>query len=167
MDRGDLIDRYLNSKVFKLWFFAYDRNEIPFLFWDGHVLLGKYEKVINLSGIFHDDKKQTFHISRSGFLEDMARYLREKGQDIIYAAGNWSGFSGLEHRIYQIDPDDLQPIMDKNAGFDIYFFPSDLSWLLAFNHHSLGFFAGKRDFVEKFTKEYKDIHGLVLGEAEN
>lgn len=164
-DEFDKIDKYLNSKPFRLFnFFSSDLNELPFLFWDEKDAKKIFDSAISIGSVFKDEDGKYYNIGNYEYLDKIAQFLKDKGFSAIYGAGNWDAFGEIGHNVITLGAKEIRGLVRANWD-DLYFFDKDFKWMLAFNHHRNGFFAGSKEMIEDFSYSVPEFRKYLREEC--
>lgn len=116
-----------------------------------------YENIVtfNTHKYSHANKCKDGLFIRDYFLPLIKTFFKKENIKSFYAVGDWYSKDFDTHAL-EFDLNDMpKKIMDFH-GFETYYFPEDLSWLLVNTHEQFWFLAGKKGFVDRFKKIYKE-----------
>lgn len=164
-DQFEKMDKYLNSKPFRFFkFYASNSCELPFLFWDEKEAKKIFDSAISISGAVKDSDGGVYGIGNYDYLDKLANFLKTQGFVNIYGAGNWDPFGNVGHSAIGLNVNEIRGISRHNYD-DIYFFDENFTWMLAFNHHRNGFFAGSKEMIEDFSYSVPEFRKYLREEC--
>ncbi len=160
-NKDKVIKRYLKHKTIPIPFFGGIDIGSPLPnFWCAQnksekEILDIYKSVVTFDIAKFKTNKKSNEPAMKYFLSLIKKFFIKENIKSMYAVGNWINRDLAKHAV-NFSINDFPENIIKTTIFDNYMFPENLEWVLASTHENFYFLAGKKSFINKFKKIYKD-----------
>jgi len=161
-DKDKVVKRYLKHKTIPIPFFGeLDLGGALPNFWCAQnksekEILDIYEDVVTFDiAKFKTNKRGYGEPAMRYFLSFIKKFFIKENIKSMFAVGDWPNRDLAKHAV-NFNINDFPETVIKMTIFENYIFPENLEWILTFTHENFYFLAGKKSFINKFRKIYKD-----------